>query len=171
MNCILQSLIAPKVAKHGPGYIISQMQRDGIYRELILHRTLFTHFKTNTKTIGIYRLLECCVLLKNQNLVSNEMGQAILRPQISTNDVRSIYSISLNRYQKTLCKLKTSVTRRSNKKQSKCFQKLPKKKTKQFSLKAMFFKISQKSTSVIWATFVRKVVTKRYENSPIWSHC
>ena len=58
-------------------------------------RTLFTQIKTNTKTIGIYTVLGCCVLLKNQTLVSNEMGQAILRPQISTNDAHSIYSISL----------------------------------------------------------------------------
>ena len=51
--------------------------------------------ETNTKTIGIYRVLGCFVLLKNQKLDSYEMGQANQRPQISTNDVRSIYSISL----------------------------------------------------------------------------
>ena len=38
------------------------IQRDGIYREHL--RTLSTHFKTNTKTIVIYRVLGCCVLLK-----------------------------------------------------------------------------------------------------------
>ena len=62
-------------------------------------RTLFTQIKT----ISIYRVLGCCVLLKNQNLVSNEMGQAILRPYISTKDARSIYSISLGNASCELC--------------------------------------------------------------------
>ena len=35
---------------------------------------LFTHFKTNTKSIGIYRVLRCCVLLKHPNIVSHENG-------------------------------------------------------------------------------------------------
>ena len=30
--------------------------------------TLLTHFKTNTKSISIYKVLRCCVLLKNQNI-------------------------------------------------------------------------------------------------------
>ena len=37
--------------------------------------TLFTHFKTNTKSIAIYRVLRCCELLKNQNIVTvHEIG-------------------------------------------------------------------------------------------------
>ena len=35
---------------------------------------LFTHFKTNTKSIGISRVLRCCGLLKNQNLLRHEMA-------------------------------------------------------------------------------------------------
>ena len=31
--------------------------------------TLFTHFKTNTKTIGIYIVWGCCLLWKNENIV------------------------------------------------------------------------------------------------------
>ena len=34
----------------------------------------FTHFKTNAKSIDIYRVLGCCELLKNQNFVINAMG-------------------------------------------------------------------------------------------------
>ena len=41
-------------------------------------RTVFTHFQTNTKSIGIYRVLRCCLLLKNQNLVSHENGLGYL---------------------------------------------------------------------------------------------
>ena len=52
--------------QEGGGDLSRRVQRDGI--------SLFTQIKTNTKTIGIYRVLGCCVLLKNQNLVSNEMG-------------------------------------------------------------------------------------------------
>ena len=37
-------------------------------------RTLFTHFKTNPKTISIYRVLGCCVLYKkSKHSKSNEM--------------------------------------------------------------------------------------------------
>ena len=69
-------------------------ERWNIKREHL--RTLFTQIKTNTKTISTYGVLGCCVLLKNQNLVSNGMGQAIVRPQISTNDACSKNSISLS---------------------------------------------------------------------------
>ena len=51
---------------------------------------IFTHFKTNTKTIGIFRVLVCCVLWKNQNLLSNKWARL-------TRDHRylqTIYSIS-----------------------------------------------------------------------------
>ena len=58
--------------------------------------TLFTHFKTNTKSINMYRLLRCCVLIKkSKHSESHEMGQANYRPQISINDEHSLYSISL----------------------------------------------------------------------------
>ena len=37
--------------------------------------TFFTHFKTNTKSISIYRVLRCCVLLKkSKHCESHEMG-------------------------------------------------------------------------------------------------
>ena len=32
-------------------------------------RTLVTNFKSNTKTIGIYGILGCCVLWRNQNIL------------------------------------------------------------------------------------------------------
>ena len=36
---------------------------------------LFTHFKTNTKSIDIYRVLRCCVLMKkSKHSESHEMG-------------------------------------------------------------------------------------------------
>ena len=60
--------------------------------------TLFTHFKTNTKSIGIYRGLRCCMLLKTQNIVKFMKWARLTRDQkISVNDVCSIYSISLGR--------------------------------------------------------------------------
>ena len=39
-----------------------------------------------------------------------------------------------------------------------------------FSLRLMFFKITQTSLN-IWATFVPKFVTNKLRNRPIWSHC
>ena len=37
--------------------------------------TLFTHFKTNTKFIDMYRVLRCCVLMKkSKHSESHEMG-------------------------------------------------------------------------------------------------
>ena len=71
---------------------VRQPERWNIQRAHL--RTLFTHFKTNTKTIGIYQVLGCCVLFK-QNLFTYEIGQANQRPQISTKNARSIHSISL----------------------------------------------------------------------------
>ena len=57
--------------------------------------TLFAHFKTNTKSIDIYRVLRCCVLkVISKHTESHEKGQANQRPQISINDEHSIYSIS-----------------------------------------------------------------------------
>ena len=50
-------------------------QRDGIYRVCILYLTLFTHFKTNTKSIAIHRVLRC-VFKKSKYIKSHEMGQA-----------------------------------------------------------------------------------------------
>ena len=53
--------------------------------------TLFTHFKTNTKSIDIHRVLRCSVLMKkSKHCGSNEMGQANQRPYISLNDEHSI---------------------------------------------------------------------------------
>ena len=46
----------------------------------------------------------------------------------------------------------------------------PKRRSNNFDI-TLFFKISQRSSHIIWATFVRKLVAKRYQNSPIWSHC
>ena len=44
-------------------------QRDGI-RIKSSSITLFTHFKTNTKSVDIYRMLRCCCeLMKNQNIL------------------------------------------------------------------------------------------------------
>ena len=37
--------------------------------------TLFTHFKTNIKSFGIYRAIRCCVLLKIK-IKKHEMGWA-----------------------------------------------------------------------------------------------
>ena len=49
------------------------VQRDGIYS--VNPITLFTHFKTNTKSIDIHRVLRCSVLLKkSKHCESNEMG-------------------------------------------------------------------------------------------------
>ena len=56
---------------HG-GNNMEGAERWNICREHL--RTLFTQIKTNNKTIGIYRVLGCCMLYKNQNLVSNEIG-------------------------------------------------------------------------------------------------
>ena len=50
--------------------------------------TLFTHFKTNNKSIGICKVLRCQELFKKSQFgESNEMI-----PQISINDERSLYS-------------------------------------------------------------------------------
>ena len=58
--------------------------------------TPFTHFKTNTKSIDIYRVVRCCVLMKKSKHSENhEMGQANQRPWISIYDEHSIYCISL----------------------------------------------------------------------------
>ena len=58
--------------------------------------TPFTHFKTNTKSFNIYRVLSCCVLLKKLKQSENhDVGQANQRPQMSINDEHSIYSIYL----------------------------------------------------------------------------
>ena len=59
------------------------------------HPIHFSQFKTNTKSIDIYSVLRCCVLLKNQNLVSREWARLIRDHQISRNDEHSINSISL----------------------------------------------------------------------------
>ena len=44
--------------------------------EYIEHATYITFnpFLANSKSIGIYRVFRCCVLLKNKNVVSHEMG-------------------------------------------------------------------------------------------------
>ena len=59
----------------------------------------------------------------------------------------------------------TGIKNRSNVSKS-----CPKRRSNNFDI-TLFFKISQKSSHIIWATFVRKLVAKRYQNSPIWSHC
>ena len=70
-------------------------QRDRIQHPI----TLFTHFKTNTKSIAIYRLARCCVLLKNQNIVNvMKWARQTRAQQISINNGHSMYSISLYRY-------------------------------------------------------------------------
>ena len=69
--------------------------------------TIFTHFKTNTKSIGIYRVLRCCVLLKNQNIVKViKWARLTSNPYISMKDACSIYSISLLSTRKTVLKHK-----------------------------------------------------------------
>ena len=40
-----------------------------------------------------------------------------------------------------------------------------------FCLKGMVFKVAQKVELTIWATLVKKYVTKNLKNRPIWSHC
>ena len=58
--------------------------------------TLFTQFKTNTKSINIYRVSRHCVLLKNQDIVKFMKWARLTRDQyISINDVHSTYCISL----------------------------------------------------------------------------
>ena len=99
MNCILQSLIAPKVAKHGPGYLHNQLDAERWNIQRAHLRALFTHFKKTPKPAA-YIELGSCVLLKNQNLVSYEMGKANQRPYFSTYNSCSIYSISLVRCRK-----------------------------------------------------------------------
>ena len=62
-------------------------QRDGIYR------APFTHFKINTKSIGIYyRLLRCCVLKKSRFNINHIMYYANKLTYIFLNNVCSIYS-------------------------------------------------------------------------------
>ena len=53
----------------------------------------FQNKHQNHQHLQSFRML--CALKKSKHSKSNEMGQANLRPQISTNDVYSIYSISL----------------------------------------------------------------------------
>ena len=45
------------------------------YIELASYNTFYPLPKTDTKSIGVYIVLRCCVLL-NKKIVSHEMGQA-----------------------------------------------------------------------------------------------
>ena len=68
-------------------------QSDLIYRAGI-HQDFFTHFKTNTKSIGICRLLRCCVLLKIKYSGSQKWAWNYLTNKCQNNS-SSIYFISL----------------------------------------------------------------------------
>ena len=50
-------------------------------------------------------------------------------------------------------------------------QMLPKKWTNQFLHESWIMWNSPKIYQNIWATFVRKIVTKKFKKCPIWSHC
>ena len=58
--------------------------------------TLFAHFKTNTKSMDLYRALRCVQMKKSKHGESHVMGQATQRPQISINDEHSIYIFHLS---------------------------------------------------------------------------
>ena len=64
----------------------------------------------------------------------------------------------------------SSVTRWWNKKLSNIFQYCPKSSQIIFTLKLSYFK-QPKNYQDFWATFVRKFVTKKINNRPIWTHC
>ena len=69
-------------------------QRDGIYRVGILEHFL-PKSKQTPKPLISKESQDVVCFEKSKHSESNEMGQANLRPQISKNDARSIYSISL----------------------------------------------------------------------------
>ena len=66
-------------------------------------RTLFTNFKTNTTTIGIYRVLGCCALWKNQNILKVMKWARLTWDHRFLQTMHALYSISLYFISLSLC--------------------------------------------------------------------
>ena len=52
------------------------------------HITLFTHFKTTTKSIDIFRVLRCCVLMKNQIIAKVKVNRERCHTKANVNKIR-----------------------------------------------------------------------------------